>query len=340
LLTRSKRSFSSVFCCGVTLCYVSSMAWLPATAVAQIFSINPATSTLPHGSGFSAAYEGDVGIDADAAVIFADNFEAGDFMTKWDTGNNRNLLSLVDESASSPALGNRSLRAGADTRQYGGSGLIEWFPSADSVFIRFDVKFDQQSTGFAHLVRLRGNKGLTGADKWSGFGKAGIVPDGTDFFATGVEPFGRTSESPGRLGTYTYWPDMQGRYGQFLLPGNTPLIEKDQWMSVELMLKHNTPGEEDGEQAIWLDGELLGQWGGFNWRTSPTLWANAFVLETYLQGSLATANNVAFFDNVVIASEYIGPSGVAVPEPTTGALLLASLIFLRTARFSRRRDKQ
>jgi len=106
-----------------------------------------------------------IGIDANAAVIFSDNFEAGDYMTKWDAGNNRSLLSLVDESDSSPVLGNRSLRAGADTRQYGGSGLIEWFPSADSVFIRFDVKFDEQSTGISHLVRLRANKGLTAKTK-------------------------------------------------------------------------------------------------------------------------------------------------------------------------------
>lgn len=331
-MRRPSPIFPNVFFFGWAFCWVSGVAMLASPAVGQTFPIDLATSPLPRGAGLSAGYEGDVGIDANAAVIFADNFEAGDYLTKWDAGNNRSLLSLVDESASSPVLGNRSLRAGADTRQYGGSGLIEWFPSADSVYIRFDVKFDEQSTGFWHLVRLRANRGLTGADKWSGFGQAGVVPDGTDFFTTGVEPFGRTPESPGRWGSYTYWPDMQGQYGQTFLPDNVPLIEKDQWMSVEFMVKHNTPGEDDGEQAIWINGELVGQWGGFNWRTSPTLWANAFILETYLQGPLATANNVAFFDNVVIASEYVGPSGVAVPEPTTGALWIMPLLLLGATR--------
>jgi hypothetical protein len=76
------------------------------------------------------------------------------------------------------------------------------------------------------------------------------------------------------------------------------------------MLKENTPGKRDGEQAFWIDGELRGHWKGINWRKSATLHANALTMEAYITDRW-TKNpvNVVFFDNVVIAKAYIGPSG-------------------------------
>jgi hypothetical protein len=60
----------------------------------------------------------------------------------------------------------------------------------------------------------------------------------------------------------------------------------------------------------WIDGELRGHWQKINWRTSPTLWANAVTVESYVTDRW-TRNpiNIVYFDNVVIASEYIGPAG-------------------------------
>jgi hypothetical protein len=48
------------------------------------------------------------------------------------------------------------------------------------------------------------------------------------------------------------------------------------------MVKHNTPGEPDGEQAFWIDGELRGHWSGINWRKTAGLQANALTVETYV----------------------------------------------------------
>ena len=76
------------------------------------------------------------------------------------------------------------------------------------------------------------------------------------------------------------------------------------------MLKHNSPGQTNGEQAFWIDGKLRGHWKGFSWRTSPTLWANALTLETYVTDRWTKQKvNIVNFDNVVIAKKYIGPSG-------------------------------
>ena len=77
-----------------------------------------------------------------------------------------------------------------------------------------------------------------------------------------------------------------------------------------MMLKHNTPGQDDGEQAYWIDGQLRGHWRGINWRSSETLRANAFTLESYVTDRWTkNTTNVVYFDNVVIARSYIGPTG-------------------------------
>ena len=86
-------------------------------------------------------------------------------------------------------------------------------------------------------------------------------------------------------------------------------VAKDRWICAEFMLAHNTPGKADGEQAFWIDGVLRGHWRGIHWRTSPTLWANAFTLESYVTDRWTKQRqNIVQFDNVVIAKDYIGPA--------------------------------
>jgi hypothetical protein len=74
------------------------------------------------------------------------------------------------------------------------------------------------------------------------------------------------------------------------------------------MLRHNSPGKPDGAQAFWIDGKLLGHWEGINWRTSPSVMANALTVESYFTDRWTThPTNIVSFDNVVVASAYIGP---------------------------------
>jgi hypothetical protein len=98
-------------------------------------------------------------------------------------------------------------------------------------------------------------------------------------------------------------------WGNGFRPAEQPNIKKQEWICAEFMLKHNTPGKGDGEQAFWIDGKLLGHWTGINWRTSPKLMANALTMETYITDRW-TKNpvNTVDFDNLVIAKSYIGPS--------------------------------
>lgn len=276
-----------------------------------------AKKELPEGKGIAATCIADTNLQAHKDVFFADNFESGSIGQRWDEINNKggNVLTFVKPGA--VELGRRCLRVEAHLGRDFGGGLTKWFEPVDTVFVRFYTKFDPDCDYVHHFVTLRANRGLHGRDKWSGFGGAGLKPDGTERFSTAIEPWGnwRKDPPPGRWHFYSYWHEMKpspdGKYwgNSFDVP-EAPVIPRGRWICVEFMLKHNTPGQPDGEQAFWIDGKLLGHWKCINWRKTPELKANALTLESYVTDRW-TKNplNVVYFDNVVIARRYIGPSG-------------------------------
>ena len=271
---------------------------------------------LPSGSGLAAAFPGDAGLKGSEHVIFADDFESGNLGSGWDEIGNKegNVLGFAVPDADAP-LGKRCLRVEAHLGKDTGGGLTKWFKPADTVFIRFYTKFDQGCDYVHHFVTLRANKGLRGGDKWSGFGGAGLKPEGSERFSTAIEPWGDWGRwtAPGRWNFYSYWHEMEkskdGKYwgNSFGVPA-APLIPRGRWICVEFMLKHNNPDRPDGEQAFWIDGTLMGHWKGINWRKTEALKANALTVESYITDRW-TKNpvNVVFFDDVVIARRYIGP---------------------------------
>ncbi|WP_235034156.1 hypothetical protein [Roseiconus lacunae] len=303
----------------------------PAKVVAQDESIpkSPISavdkSQLPSGDGLAVAFEADRGIEQHRKVVFADDFEVEALGGKWDEINDRgNALSFVHPHANSsptkhPQLGHRSLKVTATLGKNTGGGFTKWFSSADRLFIRFYTKFDQDCDYVHHFCTLRANKSLQGAERWSGFGGAGKRPNGEERFSTAIEPWGNWGKwnPPGRWNFYSYWHTMSaspdGKYwGNGFRPDTQPNIERGKWICVEMMIQHNTPGMDDGEQAYWIDGELRGHWKGFNWRTSSTLFANALTLESYVTDRWTKqSENIVYFDNVVIAKEYIGPASNA-----------------------------
>jgi hypothetical protein len=273
---------------------------------------------LPDGPGLAAAFPGDSGIRGSPDVVFADDFETGRLGETWDEVGNKDgkVLSLGNPGAES-GLGKRCLRVEAHLGRDTGGGLTRWFEPADTVFVRFYTRFDGACDYVHHFVTLRANRGLKGGDRWSGFGGAGLRPDGTERFSTAIEPWGNWGRwpAPGRWNFYSYWHEMEvsrdGKYwGNSYGVPEAPVILRDRWICVEFMLKHNTPGTADGEQAFWIDGVLQGHWKGFDWRKTPQLRANALTLEAYVTDRW-TKNpvNVVEFDSAVIARRYIGPLG-------------------------------
>ena len=301
---------------------VVTLATLVARAADPVGRTNLAgLKGLPEGPGLAARFPGDLNIARAPGVIFADDFESGELGSRWDeTGNpNGTVLSLASPGGEG-VLGRQCLRVEAHLGRDTGGGLTKWFEPPDRVFIRFYTRFDPECDYVHHFVPLRANRGLRGGDRWSGFGGAGVKPAGTERFSTAIEPWGDWGRwpAPGRWNFYSYWHEMtaspDGKYwGNSFGVTNAPVIPRGRWIAVEFMLQHNSPGKADGGQAFWIDGQLLGHWTGIHWRKSAELRANALTLESYITDRWTRHPvNVVGFDNVVIASEYIGPS-VAAP---------------------------
>ena len=118
------------------------------------------------------------------------------------------------------------------------------------------------------------------------------------------------------------------------------VVPRGRWQCVEVMLKLNSsPGERDGELALWLDGKPTlhvrrgtprGPWTGmgfrvlksggepfegFCWRTDEKLKINFFWLLHYVTEQAVKQNKATptstncrvLFDNIVLSTTYVGP---------------------------------
>ncbi len=281
-----------------------------------------AADALPEGTGLSAKYPNDAGIAKDPAVLFADDFENGD-LKKWDDGGK--TLRIVSDK---PNLGGKCVESEMIRGQNNGGEVKKWFmPGADTVFARVYVKFSADYQYCHHFIWLSANPQK---NRWASFGKAGLKPDGS-YFSTGMEPWFAWGKNPppGEVNFYSYFMDMEidtkmNKYwgNSFFAKGpdrgkasgpDRVIPALDKWQCWEFMLKSNTPGKADGEQAMWLDGKLFGHFTGIRWRNNADLKINCFWLEHYGYDSgdptrqQSKDRQTVWFDDVVIAREYVGP---------------------------------
>lgn len=248
----------------------------------------------------------------DSSVFFFDNFEDDDF-TNWDDGSWEHASRLRTTAKEEEVFkGKQSVEIIAQVGEQTGGNLKKWFmPGYDRVYARWYCKFaeDFDQGNHMHFVHLVANER---DNKWSGFGKAGTRPDGTDFFTTGLEPWrnwGRAA-APGYWNFYSYFPDMKkspdGHYwGNSFVGEEKMQIQRGRWYCVEMMVKANTPGKSDGEQAFWIDGELGGHFKDIRWRDTADLKINCFWLLLYVHDSKRI--NRVWFDNVAVGTQPIGP---------------------------------
>lgn len=251
---------------------------------------------------------------SNADVFFRDDFESGD-LSKWDR-RGRDLSDPNVTVISDPEnvfSGRYALQVTGTKGLETGGSVATWFmPGYDTVYARWYCKFssDFDQGNFMHFNRLMG--GPPG-DYFAAFGHAGTSPNGRDRFSTGIEPwhdYGRHAP-PGAMAFYTYYPDMlQARDGHYW--GNMfftePLVtlERNRWYCIEMMVKCNTPGKADGEQAAWIDGKEVVHVTGLRWRDIEELKVHCFRLSLYLHESPKT--NRVWFDNVAVSHSYIGPA--------------------------------
>jgi len=261
-------------------------------------------------------------------VLFQDNFESGN-LKKWDE-----VIGTATLDTNAPNSGQGCLRITKTLGKDTGGDLKKWFmPGYDTVYVRFYVKFSQDYSYDHHFVHLMGNHK---SNKWSAFGKAGLKPDGT-YFTTGMEPWFAWGKNPppGEVNFYSYFldmkpdPKMDKFWGNsFFPPGpgpGTPASENrfipplGKWQCWEFMVKCNTPSEPNGEQAMWIDGRKIGHFSNILWRNDPDVKLNCLWLLHYgfdsgdptksfwkMKAARELSDSV-WFDDVVVATTYIGP---------------------------------
>lgn len=299
------------------------------------------TGPLPEGDrGIAAKYPGDVGIEKDPAVVFADGFEDGPtaphLRTKWDVVAHDSSIRIATEAAN----------------LHGGTGALELTVPAgaelsvgvqkqlkheqDVLFLRYYSKFEKgfDVTG----SRSCHNGGTISAHYYVG-GRAtpGQRADGRNKFLAAFENECVYSTpgtpSPGHLNIYCYHPEQRDRYGDHIFPTgevmpNTSkrgdfgpdfvprphvLVQLDRWYCFEYMVKANTVGQRDGRIACWLDGKLIADFRNLRLRDVESLKIDHFGVGLYIAQGTMRANK-KWFDDVVAATSYIGPMVEKLPN--------------------------
>jgi len=302
-------------------------------------------------AGIAARYPGDQGIERDPAVIFASGFESG--FEGW-TRPNKRICAIVQDQAlahSGGACLQATATRGQDT---GGETAYVLPKGVDQLYLRFYCRFHPETCWPHHFVKIRalapgfdGNAG-TAPPGDKGFW-TGIEPlRGTWRFYTYWHQMRGWNNPGGDVQVNDDGTPNTGKndyYGNSFTPDGQPPVPKDTWICVEAMVKGNTPGKSDGEMAFWIDGQKVGHYGpgqpigtwnrnvhvtsgpknakpapfaGFDFRTVPELKLSEIALHWYVSEEYAAKGasdkNIVWFDDVVVATAYVGPR-VQVRKP-------------------------
>ncbi len=272
-------------------------------------------------TGLAAKYPGDEGVGKDPAVLFHDDFESGAPGERWDLLQSKGKAAApAVEAEKDPAIARGAASARATLRK-GGYEDIGFFkrlvPGRDEVFMRHYVRY-----GRDYGVHSHGGSGFCASSQPQGFGPgghAGRAPEGDKFFWSTLEPIGRATpgKSPGALIFYSYWwkmkPDGKGKHwGNWFRPEVDAVPPLETWICIEWRVKANTPGLEDGELDCWIDGVKRGSFRGINWRSAESLKVNQVSLSQWLEergyeGSGGGTTRTVWYDDVIVATKYIGP---------------------------------
>lgn len=289
---------------------VNASGWV--TGVAAGTATVTATSEGRSGTAtitVTAATTSPVRID----TIFNEGFESGT-LSAWQDGVNTSVQRII---TTNPRSGARALEvnvpAGSD-----GTWLTRFFmPGYDSIYVRFYVRYSDSWRGGSKLLALRGSPTN---NQWGAFGKAGVCPNGTDFFSATVVTDGGLGPTPGPVRLYDYFLGMQssggycwGNYGEgqgavYNEPqGTTSLAPQTSWHLVETFVRLNRVGHTDSRHIVWVDGVKRGEWSGMTFRTTTNLKLNSAMLSISLVPTQPQAQQIYFDDVLVLTGR---PGGI------------------------------
>jgi hypothetical protein len=293
-------------------------------------AVDSEVAPLPEGdTGIAAKYPGDSGIEKDPAVVLYDGFE--DYATPGDVNKKYEFVMHVEnmriaQEAANVNHGKKAMEFTLPKQQEGNAAALYRVlkEERDVLFLRFYSKFEKgyDQHGSSH------NSGVISAHYFPGRqASPGKPADGRNKFWVSYETERGAAPSPGPLNIYCYHPEQRTGYGDHIYPTGriTPpsaqpvpfgpafvsrpdfIPELDRWYCYEFMVKANTPGRRDGRIACWVDGKLIADFPNFRLRDVETLKIDVFGIALFMRPNNIRANT-KWFDDVVAATSYIGPT--------------------------------
>lgn len=267
--------------------------------------------------GIASGFARDRNIQSHPAVFFATGFEDKAISSGWSQMFRKSQAVLVDsadENGFVPLQGN-ALKVSLIPQQNLGLDLRYDFakelgeePSA--AYLRYYLMFGKNWKPDVDGGKL---PGFAGTYNQGGWGQR--RSDGTNGWSV-RGAFARQAPSnylkpqPLAIGSYAYHADTEGRSGAFWgwNLGPTGLLDAGRWYAIEQHVRMNTPGKNDGEFRAWIDGQLVFERTDLRFRDIDTLKIETAWFNVYHGGTAKPAREMSLYiDNVVIASEYIGP---------------------------------
>lgn len=264
--------------------------------------------------GLAVNYRHDVGIEKDPAVIAATGFET----PNWAEGAFKytRALPVGYEHTRDPSIvlsgkGSLQIQQKAGTHQpYEFAPAI---PENEVVYVRWYRRYEAGYDWTQH--KMPGVYAKASNDQ---NGTAGVKPTGCDKYSCKL-----FVDWNGQPAFYSYHPDQKTIWGDHFKQNiNTPItLQTERWYCFEMMLKSNTPGQYDGELKMWINGVLKGHVQNLRFRTCGTLMINEFTHSAYVGGTWNSLRDQKLWDdNLVIATEYIGPMAQVTEPGSPGGL--------------------
>ena len=310
---------------------VASIVLLAGTFFSLVAHSQSPPPTLPEGNtGIAASYPNDSGIATNANVVFADGFDSYTSVSQM-SGNyngyfqqNNFALDTSNFFGGSKSLRIRMPQTGTDVW----NALIKTIsPTRDKLFVRAYARY---SPNYSGVNEAHNGMRLTGTP-YLGPGRR---PTGRDFFLVNLENSRYRGEGePGYTHAYVYHPEQDDIYGEiwdsdgttingaqsfgpFFVPRPKTIPARGVWICFEMLVQMNTPGSRDGRIAFWQNGSLIADWQDVRFRDVTTVKIDELQLEN--GGKSSTQVNDKWYDNLVIATSYIGPvstGGNVPPQP-------------------------
>ncbi|MCU4675538.1 hypothetical protein N7931_07800 [Catenovulum sp. 2E275] len=277
-----------------------------------------------HNIGFnlSSKYPNDYLVVDDESLIMVESFENDDWPSNWSFAGPMQNLSLIESNDAEhfEALMGKALQVYLPQGELSALNAAYIFQDKighdlDEVYFRYYLRFGE-SWNTTQVGKLPGIAGTYHGESYAG-GWGGRRSNGENGWSIRGYFKPRLSEenyfaNRVPIGNYIYHANQTGTWGMELTyDGENPgMLERNRWYCIEQYVKVNTPGQSNGILKAWIDGapayelnNLKMRNEGFEHISIDRIWMNI-----YHGGKDPNNKDIyAFIDNVVVATQPIGP---------------------------------